>query len=198
MRHHVLCAGVVLGALLVAGCQHTGKVGAAPVAASTPSPHARIPNALAGFRLTERAPIRGMEPDSLYRFRDSTRANVTVFVYSVPPDVSADGDAQRWTVREGEKFRASQDVRRSRRQIVAYELVISDTTRLEGNRAILEHRSVSPTRYPGGAVTVEMQYLYLIDGRFVKVRATVPAQGWEQTQVPTFARALALHVARGT
>jgi hypothetical protein len=43
-----------------------------------------------------------------------------------------------------------------------------------------------------------MQYLYLIGGKFVKVRATIPEPGWQQTQVPSFARELALRMARGT
>lgn len=60
---------------------------------------------------------------------------------------------------------------------------------------ILESRIVAPVRFRNGTVAVDMQFLYLIDGKFVKVRATIPAQDWQQSTVPSFSRALARRLA---
>ena len=119
-----------------------------------------------------------------------------MFIYDADADGPNDADPQKRTVREGEKFKAVQDILMSRGQVAAHLLAFSDTTRFAvGDSTILEHAVAMSTRYPNGSITVEMQYLYLIGGKFVKVRATVPEKGWEQTQVPQFARELALGMA---
>lgn len=160
--------------------------------------YARIPAELGAFKLTERTAINGIPTDSLYRFRDSTRTNVSVIIYNVSPDAMQGADPQQWTSREGEKFRAVQAAQRERGKIADYVVAFSDTARLSvGSGSILEHSIASPTRFPNGNIAVEMQYLYLIDGKFVKVRATVPEQGWQRTGVPSFARALARRMAGG-
>jgi hypothetical protein len=182
---------------------------AAPAAAPQPAPavtsappvnlYARIPAEIGAFKLTQRATLRGLRTDSLFRFRDGSRTILTVIIYNVAADVKVDTDSQKWTAREGEKFKAVQEIRRNRGQLGAYVVAFSDTTRFAaGERNILEHSIATPIRFPNGAVAVDMQYLYLIDGKFVKVRATFPEQGWQQTQVPSFARELALRMARGT
>ncbi len=172
----------------------------APVVMSAPAGnlYSRIPAEIGAFKLTERAIVRGLPTDSLFRFSDGSRTILTVIIYDVGPEVKVDADSQKWTAREGELFKAVQDIRRSRGQIVAYALAFSDTTRFAvGERKILEHSIAMSTRYPDGAIDVDFQYLYLIGGKFVKVRATVPEQGWQQTKVPSFARELALRLARG-
>lgn len=47
-----------------------------------------------------------------------------------------------------------------------------------------------------GRVEVQIQQLYLLGDRFVKVRSTLPADGWEKSHAPLFARALAAEVRR--
>lgn len=160
--------------------------------------YARVPAQVGAFRLTERAAVTGASTDSLYRFRDSSRTNLTVFIYDIAPDVRVEADSQKWTAREGGKFKEIQDIRVARGQIAAYVLAFSDTTRISvGEHNLLEHRTATPVRFPSGAVAVDMQFLYLVGGKFVKVRATIPEQGWEQTPVPSFARELALRLAGG-
>ena len=155
-----------------------------------------MPDEIGAFKLTERTTVRGLPSDSLYRFRDGSPTILTVIIYDVGSDVRADPDSQKWTMREGEKFKAVQDIRVSRGQIRAYQLALSDTTRFSaGGQKLLEHAIVTPIRFPNGTIAVDMQYLYLISGKFVKVRATLPEQGWQQTQVPSFARDLARRMA---
>ena len=159
--------------------------------------YARIPSEVEGFKLTAREAVTGAPTDSLFRFRDSSATNLTVFVYDVDANVKVDADSQKWTPREGEKFKAVQEIQRSRGRIAAFSVAFSDTTRFAaGERSILEHSIAIPVRFPNGAVAVEFEYLYLIEGKFVKVRATVPQEGWQKTHVPVFARALATRMAR--
>jgi hypothetical protein len=161
--------------------------------------YGRIPAEIGAFKLTERAAIGSEPTDSLFRFGDGSRTILTVFVYDVDADVKADSDPQKWTAAEGEKFKAVQDIRVSQGAISSYAVAFSDTTRFAaGTHNILEHATAIPIRFPNGSIVVDLQYLYLIDGKFVKVRATIPEVGWQQTTVPSFARDLAHRLARGT
>jgi hypothetical protein len=159
---------------------------------------ARIPAEIGAFKLTERRAVSGAPTDSLFRFSDGSRTILTVFVYDVDADVKSDADPQRWTAAEGAKFKQVQDIRVSQGAISAYALAFSDTSRFAvGGHEILEHSIATSTRFPNGAIGVDMQYLYLIGGKFVKVRATVPESEWQHSKVPSFARDLARRIAGG-
>src|SRR5688572_21370477 len=170
---------------------------AATMSESAATLFTRIPSQIGAFKLTERASVRGLPADSIFRFSDGSKTYVSVIVYDVTTD-GGDNDTQKWVALEGEKFREAQDVRRKQGLIAAYVMGYSDTTRfMVGSRNLLEHKIAMPTRYPNGSITVEMQYLYLIDDKFVKVRGTIPEQGWQETRVPVFARELARLMAGG-
>lgn len=159
--------------------------------------YTRIPSQIGAFKLTERSSVRGLPADSIFRFSDGSKTYLSVIVYGVTTD-GGDNDTQKWVALEGEKFKEAQDIRQKRGQISAYVMGYSDTTRfMVGSRNLLEHTIAMPTRYPNGSITVEMQYLYLIDNKFVKVRGTIPEHGWQQTGVPSFARELARRMAGG-
>lgn len=161
--------------------------------------YSRIPEQIGAFRLTQRSTVRGLRTDSLFRYRDGSRTLLTVIIYDVPADIRAHADTQQWTHREGEKFKLVQEIQVQRGFLRGYQLAFSDTTRfVVGARALVQHSVATPVRFASGAVAVEMQFLYLIDGRFVKVRATVPEQGWQDTKVPEFARELATTLASGS
>jgi hypothetical protein len=183
-------------------------IGCAPPAPATPSPtvtsgpvdnvFARFPAEIGAFKLTERSIVRGVPTDSVFRFSDGSPTTLTVFIYDVVADVKVEADSQKWTAREGEKFKSVQEIRRARGQIADFVMAFSDTTRFNvGQKNILEHAIAIPTRLNNRNVVVEMQYLYLIHGKFVKVRGTIPQQGWEKTGVPSFSRDLARRVAGG-
>jgi hypothetical protein len=191
--------------LWLLGCA-SGGAPVPPTSTAVPSPstsepaatlYTRIPSQIGQFKLTERMTVRGMA-DSIYRFSDGSKTNLSVIVFDVTID-GGDNDTQKWVALEGNKFQEAQEIRRNRGLIAAYVLAYSDTTRfLVGSRNLLEHNIAMPTRYPNGAITVEMQYLYLIDNKFVKVRGSIPEPGWQQTRVPSFARELARRLAGGT
>src|SRR5688500_2370905 len=116
----------LLTAVSLCGCA------GAPSPASHPAPaniYARIPTELAGFTLTERALVRGTQADSAFRFRDTTRTNLTIIIYNLDADVR-DGDLALSTVREGERFRAVQDIQKARGLIAEFAVSATDTTRI--------------------------------------------------------------------
>jgi hypothetical protein len=169
-----------------------------PVPAGSINPYAGIPDQIGAFKLTERTVVRGAPADSLYRFTDGSSTRLSVFIYAVPADVKVDPDSQKWVLREGEKFKTIQEIMKSRGRIADFTVAFSDTVRFAaGTRSYLEHSIAVPTRYPDGAIAVEMQFMYLIGGKLLQVRATIPEPGWQQTKVPSFARELAIHVAGG-
>jgi hypothetical protein len=187
----------------VAGCSSSNppvvpSPAPAPTATAPVNIYARIPGEISSYKLTERAIVTGMPSDSLFRFSDGSRTTLTVIIYTISPDVKVDADSQKWTAREGDKFKEVQRIRASRGQIADFVVAFADTSREKvPGFQVLEHWIASPTRYPNGAITIEMQFLYLIGGKFVKVRATVPEQGWQQTTVDDFARELARRVSGG-
>ena len=167
-----------------------------PQPAAAASLYTRIPEKIGAFELTERTVVTDVPSDSVFRFRDGSRTTLTVIVYSVGDDVRAEGDPQLWAATEGAKFEELQPIRVSRGQIAAYAEAVSDTNWFSvGPDRLLEHFTMVPVRFRNGTVAVDMQYLYMIWGKFVKVRATVPAEGWKESNVPSFARELARRLA---
>jgi hypothetical protein len=160
--------------------------------------YSRIPAEVVGFRLTERATVTNTPTDSLFRYRGDSRTTITVIIYEVPADAKVGADSQQWTPRHGERFREVMSVLRERGRVESFTDPVTDTARFAvRNQAILEHGIFIPTRYPNGTVAVEMQFLYLIEGKFLKVRATVPHEEFKESRVGAFARELARRVAGG-
>src|SRR5688572_4682875 len=108
--------------LIVAGC--SAGPAAVPVVTTTPSVapagkpalsiYQRIPDSVGAYRLTQRSVVRGVPTDSLFRFSDGSRTLVTVLVYDISGDVKVEPDSQKWTFREGEKFKLVQQIRLDR------------------------------------------------------------------------------------
>lgn len=192
---------LALMAVGLAGCSQPAvpPAGKMPAPVAPGSVYARMPPEVGAFKLTERGVVTSRPADSLFRFSDGSTTAVTVIIYDISPDVRVDPDSQKWTAHEGEKFREVQAIRRSRGQIADFTDPISDTTRLlVHGQSILEHWIAVPTRFANGNVVVETQHLYLISGKFLKVRTTVPANRWGQSGVSAFARQLAERLAGGS
>ena len=158
--------------------------------------YSRIPAEVAGFKLTERTSVTSVPSDSVFRFRNDSRTTVTVIIYEVPAEAKVGADSQSWTPRQGEQFLEVMVALRERGRISDFTEPVSSTARITGGgREIVEHAMSIPTRHSNGNVVVEMQFLYLIDGKFVKVRATVPHEEFKASRMGSFARELAQRVA---
>ena len=181
--------------LVSAACGPKPQTAPAPTLPNNPTGTSRIPAQLGRYRLTRRDGVEGAPNDSAYRYTDGSQTRVTVFVYAIPVDVQVGADSQSWTPREGRKFEAVQPLLVQRGMIGAYEVAFANTGEITAaNRKITEHATAIAVR-TRGQVAVDFQYLYLVAGHFLKVRATVPSDGWEKTDVPTFAREMARRLA---
>lgn len=179
---------LLLSVALSAAC----KPSAAP-APPTPqvAPASGIPGSLHGYRLTGTEPIDiKVGGGHLYRFRDSTKAYITVFVYPVPDDVKQSPDSAQWVATEGHKFAAILPILVQRGQFDTYEMAFENPdTVVAGNHPVVGFRAVAVTR-ARGRVEVQYEFLHLVRGEFVKVRATVPQEDWEQAPIIPFAHDL--------
>lgn len=147
------------------------------------------------YRFTQADVVPSTPGDSIYRFRDGTGANVSVIRYAMPPDVRVDADSQRWTAREGTKFADVQAILQQQGRIEAWRLAFEDTTRLTLSAAppVLEH-AIGIVVRSRGAERMDVQYLYFIHGRLLKIRGTVPIAAWPESELQAFAREAARRV----
>lgn len=181
--------------LMSAPCGPKPQTAPTPTLPANPTHTNRIPAQLGRYRLARRVGIEGAPNDSAYHYSDGSPTRVTVFVYQIPVDVQVGADSQSWTPREGEKFEEVQPLLVKNGMIGAYEVAFANTGEITAaNRKITEHSTAIAVR-SHGQVAVDFQYLYLVDGHFVKIRATVPSDGWEKTDVPAFARDMARRLA---
>ena len=190
-------------AVVVAACASaphpatTGAVAAAPASVHTYVVYSRIPQAIGAFKLTERAVVRAAPFDSIFRYRDGSPTILSVIIYDISSISKVDADSQKWTAREGALFEQVEEIQRRRGVLSDYKVAFADSERFTvGKRQLLEHHIAIPVRYANGAIAVESQNLYLIDGKFVKVRATVPLNGWEHNEALIFGRKLATLLAQ--
>jgi len=190
----LLVSSTVVG-VAMAACSHAVRTAPAPMHPADSSRTSRVPMQVGRYRLTRRDWIRGTQNDSAYHFTDGSPARVTVFLYAIPADVQVGPDSQSWTAREGKKFEEVQPLLVQQGVMDMYRLAFANSEHITvGNRAIMEHATAIAVRR-SGSVAVDFQYLYLVAGQFLKIRATVPSEGWERTDVPTFAREMARRVA---
>jgi hypothetical protein len=191
----LLAFGIAVAVAACASASHsaaTSTVAEAPAAVHTSVVYARIPQAIGAFKLTERAVVRAAPFDSIFRYSDSSPTILSVIIYAISNSSKVDADSQKWTAREGALFEKVEEIQRQRGVLSDYKVAFSDSERFNvGKRQLLEHSIAIPVRYANGRIAVESQHLYLIDGKFVKVRATVPLEGWEHNDALIFGRKLA-------
>ena len=153
-----------------------------------------IPTSLHGFRLikTEQIPERD-GGGQLYRFSDETPVQLTVFLYAIPSDVQQ-GDSTNWVLLEGAKFEQVLPIQVERGRYDTYQMAFAQPEPVvsEGD-TIPGHVAAAGTR-SGQTISMQLQYLYLIRGQFLKVRATLPGDSWQRAPVPRFAHDLARRV----
>jgi hypothetical protein len=154
--------------------------------------------AIGRYRLTHSQLLPETSRDSIFRYSDGTASIVSVFRYDVPEDVKVVVDSQAWIAREGEKFAQVQDAFVEQGKIESYRVAFSGTNELAVDGAVLGEHSIAIAVKARGAVRMDFQYLYLIDGRFLKVRATFPGELWKTGEMPNFAREVARRAHRAS
>jgi hypothetical protein len=189
---------LVLGALLSSACAGGSRVtpATAPESTSTVERSVSAPSSVVSasatigrYRLMQAELVRGTRRDSIFRYSDGSPAIVSVIRYDVPPSESLDGDAQLVTAREGARFAEIQPILQQQGRIEGFRVAFQDTTRLDlgASAPTLEH-AIGVIARARGVERMDVQYLYLIDGRFFKIRGTFGMDAWPTSELATFAR----------
>lgn len=185
-------------AIAMAGCS-AATPAATPsptpaTAASSTSPAPAMPRMVGRYVRIADETVRDAPTDSLFRFTDSLKTRVSVIRYPVRDYNRVGADSQAWTARAGESFREVQPVLVRQGVIQSFEVIFSEAKPVTlGARTLTEHSAAVVTRSRGVSM-VELQYLYLVRGKFLKIRASVPEDRWETSGIPEFARNLAAHL----
>jgi hypothetical protein len=179
-------------ALLAAGCQARGIE---RTAAPAPDPSAGS-EAVGKYRLSGAEALSSGEGDSLFRFSDGTAAYLTVFRYAVPEEVKVGPDSQAWTAREGAKFEAIQPILVQQGRIETYRTAFNNTREVDLDGVRVLESAIAIGVRANGNVRMDFQYLYLVHGRFLKVRGTFPGQTWQTSDIANFSREIARRAQR--
>ncbi len=143
------------------------------------------------YRFTRGELIRSTRNDSIYRFTDGTPATVSVIRYDVPENVKVGADPQAWTTPEGERFEEVQSILLQQGRIQSFEKAFSTTSDVVVDNAVLREHAIAIAVRPSGTTRMDYQYLYVVGGRFLKVRGTFPGDSWKNSDFPEFAREVA-------
>jgi hypothetical protein len=165
----------------------------APAAQSSlPATAPTAPDSIAGFKLASTGPVRGAPLDTAYGYAtEDTSVHVTAFRYNIADYARVAPDSQAWTVREGSGFINIFPILKARGNIEAFQLSDTATTLVRvGGRDIAEHKTTVAVRARGRS-RVDEQFIYIVRGKFLKVRATMPADRYPARSAQAFARALA-------
>lgn len=178
---------VILGAVFV-GCRSTPELQPEPGFHTGACPS--IPASVNSFKLTEQDRFDDPALGSSYRFTDGSADRVTVFLYPVPSDVEDGTDDQARVDAEGAKFLAAFPIGVQRGWYDAYEIAFADPQPIHlQDQTIAGFSAAVPTR-KDDAITVEVQYLYLVSGCFLKARGSLDGSTWMQSSFPKFAKDL--------
>jgi hypothetical protein len=154
-----------------------------------------VPPVVGEWRLVDAEAVRGDGAGGLYRFSDGSSARVSVIVYPVPDDVLVESTPEARVEREGRKFQEVLELLARRGTYDGVMMAYADPDSVVANGAPVPGYSAAAAALRGGQVTIELQNLYIIGSRFVKIRATLPERGWQDSTVPRFAKELARAVA---
>lgn len=188
--------------LLGAACASTHPASGPPsVAASIPGAslpllESRMPARVGAFALNAHERIAGTSSDAIYRYRDSVSTNLSVILYSTSYAGSdATGSPRNRVDHEGSLFAMTLPIQQNRRAIESWRLLSqrSDSMLVAGTW-IPGHVTVASTTRMGRA-SYELQFLHIVQGNYVKVRISVPEQGWPRNDLAAFDSALVTSLA---
>jgi hypothetical protein len=193
-----------LVAITLGACAQNPPAGAASTPAPADSAAARsgaiayglvFPAQLHRYALTETSEVKARPADKIFRYSDGSETRVTVFFY-LADSVAAARDPQQVVAQEGQLFLESLPLSVQRGWIESYSTALARSDSLSVDGRVVRGHVTTVTAKQARRNTMELQYVYLVGPRFVKVRASVPAESWPNTDVPRFAQDLATLLAR--
>lgn len=179
-----------LAVAATAGCAAGPSVEAPAPAPVTISGPLEMPRSVGAFRLIGARPVQGAPNDTNYRFDNGAGLGISVFRYAIPSDVQVDGDTLEWIRREGQKFPVVQRVLASRGVTDSMKVRVGALNPSRAAFPVAEYVGVVQTWSARRGVMVESEYLYVVDGRFLKIRGSEPDTVEGRSEVAQFARQL--------
>jgi hypothetical protein len=175
-------------------CSIVAACGGGPVSTARPVPQSaglaravRMPDSVGTYRLVLTAPLNGAPTDTIHRFVADGRTHISVIRYPVRNDVRVGADSVTWLEREGAKFVAVQQLLVQRGVIQSYEVKLSKRSSVPiGTDSLATYVSIIQTRRREGVLN-EIEYLYVIGGKFLKIRASEIEAAQGNSLAPQFA-----------
>jgi hypothetical protein len=147
----------------------------------------RMPQRINGFALTAHEHVRGSATDVIYRYRDSSVANVSVIMY--PVEYSGNeftGSAGDRVDHEGSLFAQVLPIQQSRGMLESFRLLSQQRDSIASGRSWIPGHTTIATTVRRGETSYELQFLHVIQGDYVKVRISVPEQPWPRRDLAAF------------
>jgi hypothetical protein len=126
-----------------------------------------------------------------YRYSAGDSTLATVYLYrreegqrAAPADVALREQAST--------FKQALGVERGRGVYEAYEIAFEGPDSVRTSGRWVPGYQIGYVFRRGGADYVSFFFVYAVGDAFVKIRGTVPEAGWEQTDLPSFAREVAI------
>ncbi len=187
LRNRLTSIGVIVTLALVTGCASgSTPVVTAPRIASGDSLVRGL--TIGNYRLGQIGTIEGYPLDTIFRFTDGSSASISAIRFPIPDDVRFGSQSDRWSRREGAKFLAIQEFFVSQKRITGFRVVIDSGHVVAVDRdSIFEHALAIEVR-SNNATRMDLQYIYEVCDRFLKIRGTFPGTTWPREEFAHFAR----------
>jgi hypothetical protein len=169
--------------------------GPAPVALRGP---VELPKSVGSFRLLGARAVQGAPNDTNYRYDNGAGVAISVFRYAISDGVRVGGDTLEWIRREGQKFAAVQRLLVSRGIADSMKVRVGALNTARADFPVAEYVSVAQTWSARRGTMLESEYVYVVDGRFLKVRGSEKDASEAASEVAQFARQLLRAIARTT
>jgi hypothetical protein len=192
---HARRSPVVLALALLAAACSSGA--AAPASAPSPTPAGEVPRQIGQFALVQRAPLSAPAVGTIYRFRDSTAINLSVITYDLSSDdATRNATAPARVKAESELFLQILAIQMRRGVYDTYHVLLVRPDSVVVGRVVTPGMIATASVEERGRAGYELQYLYLINRTFVKIRVSVPGTLWPRPDLDGFATELVTALTR--
>lgn len=178
-RPAILVVASICSVTIAVACAGANTRGPAPAPMADVSNIAGLDSAMPAqvgpFTLTARHPVPGAAGDMAYRYRDASPANISVYLYSAHyPGVDASGGPRERVAREGILLLEVMPIQTRRGVYDSFEPLVSRADSLQLGAVIVPGYLTGVRVHRRSVTAQELQFLHLVGGDFVKLRATVP------------------------
>ena len=154
-----------------------------------------FPGKVHRYTLTEATEVEARPDDKVFRYSDGSDTRVTVFFYRADSAMAAE-NPQQALAQEGQSFLESLPISVQRGWLDSYSAAVARTDSVTVDGRVVPGHITEVVAKRSGRSNMELQYVFLIAPRFVKVRASVPTEAWPNPDVTHFAHELATVLAR--